>query len=280
MRVASDRKDKRAVYKIQKIYLKRKENTMKKQIKLMSASVLTLIVAGALAPPATLAVEAATYPGWGAVGFGEGTGVTPPVDPEDPSEPIDPDDPNEPGPPPGPGTSGPLSIDFASNFYFGSNNPISAVDQTLNARLQPTEEGYRPNFVQVTDNRGTFQGWTLQVSATEFTVASDAPAHANAVLTGAELSWSNGQIASVSPTPANGHTAAHTIAFAPAAAQNVLWAGEGHGAGTSLIRFGTTGGGSPNAGSSVQLMVPGGVARQALYTSAITWSLQNVPPQT
>ncbi|WP_308004001.1 WxL domain-containing protein [uncultured Lactococcus sp.] len=256
---------------------------MKKQIKLMSASVLTLIVAGALAPPASVLVEAddVTYPGWGAVGFQVPTDPTDPVDPENPSEPIDPDDPDQPGPPPGPGTPGPLSIDFASNFYFGSNNAISASNQTLNARLQPTlnDDGVaeeRPNFVQVTDNRGTFAGWTLKVSATQFTVTDSSSPHHEEELGGAQMSWSNGTIVSTSRYPADGHTASHT--FFPGNEVNAMWATEDNGAGTNLLRFGTTSGTTPNASSSVQLMVPGGAAREALYMSTITWSLQDVPP--
>lgn len=260
---------------------------MKKQVKLMSSSVLALIAVGILAPSVgevAEAAEVATYPGWGAVGFTEGSDITDPVDPEDPEQPIDPEEPEEPGPPTGPATPGPLSIDFASNFHFGTTNPISATDRTLYARLQPTSSGNRPNYVQVTDNRGSLEGWTLQVSATEFTVASNAPQHANAVLAGAELSWYNGIIMSSSPKPANGHTEEHTLSFAPGASQNVLWAEKDHGTGTSLLRFGTTDLGTDeedpeHASTSIRLMVPGGAARQALYTSTITWSLQNVPPQ-
>ncbi len=45
----------------------------------------------------------------------DGTG---PVDPEDPEVPVDPVDPTDPEGP-NPGTSGPLSIDYASSFQFG-----------------------------------------------------------------------------------------------------------------------------------------------------------------
>ncbi|WP_213496269.1 WxL domain-containing protein [Lactococcus formosensis] len=255
---------------------------MKKQIKFMSASVLALIAVGALAPPATVEADpVANFPGWGAVGFEVPTDPTHPVDPEDPSEPIDPEEPIDPDLPVGPGTPGPLSIDFASNFYFGQSNPISATNQTINARLQPTTEGYRPNFVQVTDNRGLFTGWTLQVTASQFEVRDDGSDHYGEVLTGAQMSWHNGTIVSVSPNQADGHTATHT--FTPGVAQNALWATAGNGAGTSLLRFGTTDAGTAvdaagHASSSVRLMVPGGTAREALYTSTITWTLSDTPP--
>lgn len=258
---------------------------MKKQIKLMSASVLTLIVAGALAPPASVLAEPVeeTYTGWGAVGFEVPTDPTDPVDPEDPSEPIDPDDPDQPGPGPDEGTPGPLSIDFASNFYFGSENPISGIPQTLNARLQPTTDGDRPNFVQVTDARGVFTGWNLQVEASEFVVPPGQP-HEGTVLTGAQISWRNGTI--VSPVSedirANGHHASRTLI--PGAPVDAMWADDTYGAGTNLLRFGTTDGDvqeedDAHASTSVQLNIPAGVARETLYMATITWTISDTPGQ-
>lgn len=79
-------------------------------------------------------------------------------------------DPIEPYPPAGPGTSGPLSVDFVSNFNFGARK-ISDEDKGYNAMAQEikSEESsrrYINNFLQVTDQRGTGEGWELSVRQT------------------------------------------------------------------------------------------------------------------
>lgn len=93
------------------------------------------------------------------------------VDPVNPENP-DPDYPVKPITPVNPGgpnlsTTGPLSIDFISEFDFGLN-PISNQDEIYYARAQAYEEtsDKTPNFVQVSDRRGVYSGWTLTVKQT------------------------------------------------------------------------------------------------------------------
>lgn len=78
------------------------------------------------------------------------------------------------------GTKGPLRVDFALNFKFGtvtiSGNAADYHPLYLKANVldengkvtDPLQSKYVPHYVQVTDNRGTNEGWQLTVSATPF----------------------------------------------------------------------------------------------------------------
>ena len=116
---------------------------------------------------------------------------TEPVDPEnpDPEKPVKPIDPTDPEGP-NPGTQGPLSIDYASSFDFGKNR-ISNKDQVYFARAQQYQENQKetPNFVQISDNRGTNSGWSLTVTQKEQFKATKATL--NSQLTGAQISLAN-----------------------------------------------------------------------------------------
>ncbi|EOL43960.1 MULTISPECIES: WxL domain-containing protein [Enterococcus] len=78
------------------------------------------------------------------------------------------------------GTKGPLRVDFAPNFKFGtvtmSGNAaeyhplymkVNLLDETGKV-AEPLQSKYVPHYVQVTDNRGTNDGWELTVAATPF----------------------------------------------------------------------------------------------------------------
>ena len=107
-------------------------------------------------------VNAATYTSNGAITFEADPNPTKPVDPTDPEKPVDPVDPTDPDGP-NPGTAGPLSIDFASSFQFG-NQLITSETKDYYAQLQEFAAGAAgPNYVQVTDKRGTQEGWSLSV---------------------------------------------------------------------------------------------------------------------
>lgn len=129
------------------------------QISATTAMVLTLLVGGA-----TTTIAAGNTGGSatskGAVSFKANTNPTDPIDPTDPTDPIDPTDPVDPG------TPGPLSLDYASNLNFDMNE-ISTKDEVYHATLVEVKDGEStrevPNFVQVTDKRGTNAGWTLEV---------------------------------------------------------------------------------------------------------------------
>ncbi|PFJ18059.1 cell surface protein, partial [Bacillus cereus] len=112
-------------------------------------------------------------------------GSTNPIDPTNPDNPtppnpIDPEDPDNGGT----GNSGELTIDYVSNIQFGTQKIVSG-NTTYNAKNKDP-------FVQVSDKRGTGEGWSLKASASEF--KSDD----GKVLKGAVLSFKNGQVKSQS----------------------------------------------------------------------------------
>ena len=63
------------------------------------------------------------------------------------------------------GSTGPLTLDYASSLNFGENI-ISTKDEIYFASAQVLKdknnvEKTGPLFAQITDNRGTLEGWTL-----------------------------------------------------------------------------------------------------------------------
>lgn len=199
---------------------------------------------------------------------------TDPIDPIDPVDPIDPIDP----------TSGPLSIDYASSFHFGKQK-ISAKDETYYAafdKVKGTEAGEtadKPNWVQVTDQRGTNAGWKLQVQqGTQLTTGKDESAK---VLKGAEIKITN-TIAKTTPdNKSAAPTAASTITLVPGdgevagAAQDVMVAQKDQGMATWLDVFGD----EETGDKSIALSVPGTSekVKDGKYTTELTWLLSDTP---
>lgn len=211
---------------------------------------------------------AAEYTSNGAITFEADNDPTKPVDPTDPEKPVDPVDPTDPD---GPnlGTAGPLSIDFASSFQFG-NQKITSETMDYYAKLQEFTSGSAgPNYVQVTDKRGTQEGWSLSVIQNgQFKTAQ------NEVLAGASLSISYGTAISVTdmhyaPTVVENHT------FVPDSEMNLVNAPVGKGMGTWIYRFGAD---ASEGAKAVKLNVPGRSVKLAKeYRTTLTWNLKNVP---
>lgn len=216
------------------------------------------------------------YTSNGLIEFTPGEQPVDPVDPLDPEQPVDPTDPTDPEGKPQPGTPGPLSIDFASSFNFGDNK-ITSKDETYYAGLQKykdkdTDQELRegPNYVQVTDNRGTLAGWTLKVKQTKQFETDDSHK-----LDGAKITLINGNINTVSES-------------APATAVDkieidnmnedllVMSAKKDAGAGTFLTRWGDED--LAKSKENVQLFVPGkAVKKKAQYKTSFVWTLTDVP---
>ncbi|MBQ0137739.1 MAG: WxL domain-containing protein [Kurthia sp.] len=208
--------------------------------------------------------------------------VTKPIDP------IDPTNPNPPTPlPPKPGTPGPLSIDYASDFNFGMQE-ISTETKSYYAKPQTYSDNstVRPNFVQVTDKRGTNAGWTLSVKqAGQFSN----PTTQNKTLDGAQLILGKGE------TVTNGSAATPTtyaVLLDPSGTTSkVMSADTNQGTGTWVNLFGgknalqdvtvkdpsnqvTT----EKRDFGVKLTVPGATQKDAVqYATTLTWELTNVP---
>lgn len=210
----------------------------------------------------------------GQVTFAPDTSVNPPVDPTnpDPANPVVPIDPTDPlGP--NPGTPGPLSIDYASSFQFGEQ-AISTVDKVYYAAIQKFADATTgPNYVQVTDKRGTLEGWSLSVKQnSQFATA------ATDELTGAKITLKNASVASdlSGDTTLIPSTVSTELELTPdGSEQTVVTADVNQGVGTWVYRFGSD---STVGATSVELAVPGKtVKRAAQYSTTMTWILQTIP---
>ena len=205
--------------------------------------------------------------------FEKNTDTVDPINPIDPNEVVEPIvDPENPDDTHEPGTAGPLSIDYVSNFNFdkqkaSGNNEIyyANLDNVKNKATGATSKV--PNFVQVTDNRGTNAGWKLTVKQNDQFKAG------NAELTGATLTLKNGVLNSAAGSKAP--TAAQNIALTPGQASDVATAQVEEGMGTWTNAFGKS---VEEGEKSVELSVPGKTKKeQAQYTTSLTWELKDAP---
>ncbi|MCL1949355.1 MAG: WxL domain-containing protein [Turicibacter sp.] len=194
-----------------------------------------------------------------------------------------------------PGTAGPLSIDWASNFDFGTLT-IASTFEDRHAALQvmavntavATEDEPNPapvwevrdvpNFVQVTDSRGTLVGWNLSVrQAGQFATARNADgtlATGAFELAGAEITIDN--IQHDSAFDSEGVTVRGTaLVLDGTTTAPLMSAAAGYGAGTHILRFGED---EATALQSVTLSIPDFTTVVAQdYTTDLIWSLANVP---
>lgn len=205
----------------------------------------------------------------GDVRFIEDTNPTDPIDPTDPTDPVDPTDPITP-------TEGPLSIDYASSFHFDEHK-ISAKDEIYTAAFDTVKGANgvetRPNWIQVTDKRGTNAGWKLQVTqVNQFTTGEGDAAKE---LKGAELTLKNAASKSTPDNKAGQPTTPDKIDLVVGGAFDVMTAAKDQGMGTWLDVFGdeTTG------DKSIELMVPGAAekVKDATYKTDLTWTLTDTP---
>lgn len=254
-----------------------------KTTKLITVSAIALLAVGG---QAVSAAEGALYGSKGGVQFVPNTDPTNPVNPTDPDpevpvNPIDPVDPEGPNP----GTDGPLSIDFASSLDFGVNK-IANTTQTYFARAQTyTDIDPTPNYVQVSDNRGTNAGWTLKVKQ-ESQFSATTPT-LNNLLTGAQITLKNASVASNSSATAP--TENDDIILNPNGAESlVMSAANLTGAGTWVNTWGAveTISEVDSEGETVEvavtkdvaLEVPGSTPKDAVkYQTNLVWTLTDVP---
>ena len=217
------------------------------------------------------AEQAGDYQTKANIRFEENTGQGPEVlDPEKPviEEPVKPTDPDV-----KPGTNGPLSIDYVSNFHFGTQT-ISGNGATYYADLPEikTSEGELKkvsNYVQVTDDRANGRGWTLSVKQEGQFKAGDN------VLDGAELSLANLNLTSPYSKQA---PQGFDVVLDPTgkSASIVLMADERKGMGTWLGSFGKN---DKEGTRSIALTVP---AEQIItiedeYKTKLRWILADTP---
>ncbi len=245
----------------------------KKNIVLFSTILLGSLLAISPAAHAAENNDGGEYLSNGVINYIPNTDPTDPVNPLDPENQVTPIDPTNPDGVPTPGTNGPLSIDFASSLVFGEQK-ITSKTETYYAESQKytnsaDEENEGPNFVQVSDNRGTETGWILKVKQNgQFKTASKKN------LTGAQITMSNGNIVSASDSAKP--TGVTSFSLNPDGTESLVMSAEsGQGAGTYLMDWGNS---VESAKKSISLEVPGSTTKYAdSYTTTFTWVLTDAP---
>lgn len=181
------------------------------------------------------------------------------------------------------GTASPLNLDYVPDLNFGDHKITSkkmiyyASSLTVRNVDKDNEESAEikvPNFIQITDNRGTGAGWSLSVSASAFQTEPGGK-----VLTGAEITFSNPQV--YTPNSSSDEPVASGPVVIPAAegggSSPVLEAGEGAGKATWGVYFAGTQD-ERTGDTSVALMIPGQAVKLAeTYTATLTWNLVEAP---
>lgn len=217
-------------------------------------------------------VLAAEYTSNGQIKFTADTEITDPVDPIEPDQPVKPVDPTSPTGP-SPGTAGPLSIDYASSLDFGEVK-IKSTDEIYSVKPQEFSAGspdkFGPNYVQVTDKRGTFEGWTLALKQDKqfFSTGS-----VKQELAGAAISFSQASVHSTTENATPTFIKENTLV--PGVQVDVVMAAKDQGMGTWVYRFGTERGTASGEHQAVQLSVPGKTSkRNDTYTTQLNWTLK------
>ncbi|MBQ0137740.1 MAG: WxL domain-containing protein [Kurthia sp.] len=223
-----------------------------------------------------------TYNSDSNVNFIPSTGSTKPIDPTDPTNP----NPETPVPPKE-GTEGPLSIDFASDFDFGTQE-ITTEDKVYKAKPQAYEDSEKitPNFVQITDKRGSNAGWSLNLKQ-DYQFKNDTTQ--NKEIEGAELRFLAGSLVTdgkgIKPTTHEAKLDATNGSYS-----KIMTAKATEGSGTWLSSFGgqelvdedvlneenevVT----EKRDAGVTLSIPGTTQTDAVeYETTLTWQLTNEP---
>lgn len=239
--------------------------------KFAAMSALVVFSSTAVLNTVALAADGGTKTSNGVVKFVPNEDPTNPVDPTDPEKPVSPIDPTDPEGKPEPGTPGPLSIDFASSLDFGTQK-ISSTDETYKAAPQEAmkagEKVTVPNYVQVTDNRGTLSGWTLEVQQMgQFKSDKND-------LTGAAVTFENGKVNSISESERPTSSESFTLDPETNALSGVMSAAQNQGSGTTVNAFGD----AATMGDSISLSVPGKTTKYATeYRTVFNWVLTDAP---
>lgn len=211
---------------------------------LLSLSAMTLIGASHVTFAEDAPTKNPTSKGIVTLTAGDGAAITPPIDKDTPKEDVT-------------NQAGPLSIDVAPNFDFGTDKiGVGTTEYPIKNTNNP--------YVQVTDSRGTGGGWDLKAKITEFETADKSNK-----LTGVTLTLASKELQTTNPQGAAfrapaGDVDGVTLNDAP---QSLLFAAEGNGLGTWANYF--------DKGTS-KLTIPGGNFIGA-YSATIEWSLATMP---
>ncbi|MGG5324727.1 hypothetical protein IGJ83_000333 [Enterococcus pernyi] len=196
-----------------------------------------------------------------------------PIDPLDPDSEVDPENKPE-----IPEDQGFLSIDFVSQFNFGTQK-IFVSDQTYYAQPQRllnedgtvNEKEERPNYVQISDRRAANErnGW--QLSVTQNGQFRNKNGHE---LIGSEIQLFNQELVTAQDGTIPELQEEPVQQILPNTRKVLIQANGESGTGTWIYRFGD----QQTANKSVGLYVPGGTNPEATsYSTKLTWELSAVP---
>lgn len=165
--------------------------------------------------------------------------------------------------------SGATTVDFASSLSFNTTK-IDSNDKKSYARAQDMTTGVStPNYVQVSNFSGTENGWVLEAKQSRQFESEDT----HKSLTGAYLSFSNGELVSISADKKPGFYKKN-FELSVGANKVVVAAKGDEGYGTWVYRFGN----EATKGNSIALNIPREATKMTdVYRSEITWSLNDVP---
>lgn len=209
--------------------------------------------------------------------WAEASTTVEPIGDVDPKDPLDPDQPILPeNPPLIPENRGFISIDFVSQFDFGTV-PIRSSTSRYPARPQRIssvddhESTERPNYIQVSDRRFLPNGWTLSARLSEEGfVSTDAFKH---YLKGASVHLNNIEMVTSKENRSEAPDYVEAIELGPQN-QVIARANENQGTGTWIQRYGN----EDTMQKSVELEIPIGARPQATsYQGTIHWELSFVP---
>ncbi|KOS63087.1 WxL domain-containing protein [Lysinibacillus agricola] len=218
-----------------------------------------------------------------------------PIDP-DPRNPVNSTDPdpgnlvkpvdsiNSQGPNIGTGGS-PLSLDYVSNLDFGISeiaNTKKGVTYYANAQELHTSEGskYVPNYVQISDYRGTNSGWTLTIKQ-EGQFSNASAQHKE--LTGSQIQFVDPIVKGKSD--ASPPIYAEVITLDPNGAESLVMAAKPlAGAGLWVESWGAVEEMTGDLGQKIQKIkaisftIPGETQTDTVtYSTKLTWKLSDIP---
>jgi len=206
------------------------------------------------------------------------------TNPVNPVDPLEPEEDVTPVPPDGntlqPGGPGPLSIDFTSILHFGKG-VISSADEVYYAEPQTVittdgTEQKRPNYVQVTDNRGSRSGWVFTVTQVDQFISGNSSELKGAQIRITEMTV-NSKMDDGAPQTLN------NVQLTPGHTAVIMSAAAGTGAGTWVDYFGPVANIDVNGSESlknvgVSLFVPGSTPKEsAVYSATLVWALADTP---
>ncbi|WP_413518166.1 WxL domain-containing protein [Carnobacterium maltaromaticum] len=178
--------------------------------------------------------------------------ITPPLDPENPDEPggLDPNN-------PGTGEEGVLTIDSVPTIQFGTK-----IIETKGMVYKSENE--HP-FIQISDRRGTGEGWGLKAKISSFQTTGEAIK----TLKGAELTLQSPEVKTTSENVSKAPEVPESLTL-NGTDKAIFTAKEGQGKGTWLDVYS----GIKDENEKISLAVPSG-NEAGSYQATITWTLES-----